>query len=192
MGSRGQRVKGQRSNDQRANGQQAGGQCVYELEVCIISGPMTEAFVEVNPVIARTIQIRGDQTLAKLHDAIFDAFGREEEHLYEFQLGGKGPNDPNARRYVLPIHDPFESRKPAGIVTQTAMDALGLEKDQAFGYWFDFGDDWWHQINVLAIHASPGDGKYPRVAAKIGENPPQYIDWDNEDDEDEEDDDETK
>jgi len=36
---------------------------LYTLEVFIISGPVTEKFVKKNPVISRTIQIRGDQTL---------------------------------------------------------------------------------------------------------------------------------
>ena len=63
---------------------------LYTLEVFIISGPITEKFAKKNPVISRTIQIRGDQTLEDLHHAIFDAFGRWEEHLYEFQFG-KGP-----------------------------------------------------------------------------------------------------
>ena len=52
---------------------------LYTLEVFIISGPITEKFAKKNPVISRTIQIRGDQTLADLHNAIFDAFGRWEE-----------------------------------------------------------------------------------------------------------------
>jgi len=37
-----------------------------------------------------------------------------------------------------------------------------LKKDDTFGYWFDFGDDWWHQINVIAIDEKPGRGKYPK------------------------------
>lgn len=158
---------------------------VYELEVCIIGGPVTERFLEDNPVISRTIQIRGDQTLDRLHEIIFDAFDRDDEHMYEFQVGGKGPMDPKARHYVLPMdNDPFGGSKPAGIVTKTTIDALGLKKDDVFGYWFDFGDDWWHQINVLAIHDGSGKGKYPRVTAKTGDSPPQYIDWDEEDEED--------
>jgi hypothetical protein len=36
-------------------------------------------------------------------------------------------------------------------VDQTTLDSLGLEVGRSFGYWFDFGDDWWHQINVEAI-----------------------------------------
>jgi Plasmid pRiA4b ORF-3-like protein len=63
---------------------------LYTFEVFIISGPLTEGFVKKNRVISRTIQIRGDQTLEQLHYAIFNAFDREEEHMYEFQMGGKG------------------------------------------------------------------------------------------------------
>lgn len=112
---------------------------IYTLEVFITSGPVTAKFVKKNPVIARTIEIRGDQTLADLHQAIFEAFGREDEHMYEFQFGGKGPNDPKAKRYGLPDEDDV-----AGDVTRTSLDALKLKKDERFGYWFDFGDDWWH------------------------------------------------
>src|SRR5437762_10819730 len=74
---------------------------LYTLEVFLLSGPITEKFAKKNPVVSRTIQIRGDQTLEDLHQAIFDAFGRWEEHMYEFQFG-KGPMDPEAPRYVLP------------------------------------------------------------------------------------------
>ena len=48
-------------------------------------------------------------------------------------------------------------------------------------YWFDFGDDWWHQINVLAIDDKVPKGKYPKVVKRIGKSPPQYVDWDEED-----------
>jgi len=116
----------------------AGSQHIYELEVAIIGGPAAEAFAKANPIVSRTIQIRGDQTLAKLHEAIFDAFDRDDEHMYEFQVGGKRPMDPKARRYVLPMgDDSFDDQKPAGMVTRTIIDALGLRKGQAFGYWFD-------------------------------------------------------
>jgi hypothetical protein len=175
--------------DQHGRTPAAGNQRLYELEVSILSGPVTDEFAEANPVVSRTIQIRGDQTLAKLHEAIFDAFDRDDEHMYEFQVGGKRPMDPKARRYVLPMdNDPFDDQKPAGMVTRTTIDALGLKKGQAFGYWFDFGDDWWHTISVVAIHEGPDSGKYPCVTARTGESPPQYQDWDDEDEDDEDDD----
>ena len=57
---------------------------------------------------------------------------------------------------------------------------LGVKENEAFGYWFDFGDNWWHQINVLAIEEKIGGGKYPKVRKVVGKSPPQYVDWDEE------------
>lgn len=161
-------------------------QLFYELEVALLSGPVTESFAKKNPAVVRTIQIRGDQTLESLHKAIFKAFDRFDEHMYEFQIGGKRTMDPKARRYVLPMamDDPFSECSPAGDVMRTTIGSLGLGKNQAFAYWFDFGDDWWHQVSVLAIEESAPPGRYPKITNRIGDSPPQYIDWDEEDDSD--------
>ena len=72
---------------------------LFTLEVAIINGPVTEEFIEENPEVSRIIEIKGDNTLEDLHHILFDAFDREEEHMYEFQIGGRGPNDPEAQRY---------------------------------------------------------------------------------------------
>ena len=148
---------------------------LYTLEVFILSGPIAEAFLKRNREISRTILIGGNQTLEDLHHAIFSAFDRWDEHMYEFQLG-KGPHDPKSKRYVLP--EAFESREPnmAGNVAETTIDSLGLKVDQAFGYWFDFGDDWWHQINVMAIDDKVPKGRCPKVVKRVGKSPPQYPD----------------
>ena len=152
---------------------------LYTLDVFIISGPVSEKFAKKNPVVFRTIQIRGDQTLEDLHHAIFDAFGRWEEHMYEFQFG-KGPMDPKARRYLLPSAlkvDMGADKPPAGSVDQTTIQSLKLKVGDRFGYWFDFGDDWWHQINVEGVEDKvPARGKFPKVTKKVGKSPPQYTD----------------
>src|SRR3954471_21733641 len=150
---------------------------LYTLEVFLLGGPITEEFAKKNPVISRTIQIRGDQTLEDLHHAIFDAFDRFDEHHYEFQFG-KGPMDPKAARYVLPHADEGAEKRPAGRVDQTTLDSLGLEVGRSFGYWFDFGDDWWHQINVEAIDDKVPRGKFPKVTKREGKSPPQYAEED--------------
>lgn len=163
---------------------------LYTLDAFIISGNLSSSFVKKNPVLSRTIQIRGDQTLEDLHYAIFDAFRRWEEHLYEFHFGGKRLMDPKAVRYVMPDSFEFEQhedRPPAGSVDTTTIDSLGLKVGGRFTYWFDFGDDWWHQINVEAIEDKTPRGKFPKVIKKIGPNPPQYPPEEDEDDEDEED-----
>ena len=157
-------------------------QRVYTLEVAILSGPMTKSFARKNRKISRTIEARGDHTLADLHKAIFVAFDRFDEHLYEFQFGGKRPMDPEARRYgpAMAMVDPFGEEDGSADAEGTTLDSLGLGTGDSFGYWFDFGDDWWHQINVLAIAEGALRGKLPKVTRRVGESPPQYMDWDEE------------
>jgi hypothetical protein len=154
----------------------------FTLEVAILSGPMTKTFARKNRKISRTFEARGDHTLADLHNAIFDAFERYDEHLYEFQFGGRRPMDPEARRYGPPMAmvDPFGEAEGSADTERTTLDSLGLAAGDVFGYWFDFGDDWWHQIQVRAIAEGAPRGKLPRLTARVGESPPQYVDWDEE------------
>jgi len=152
---------------------------LYTLRVSLLDGPVPREFT--GREISRTIQIRGDQTLEALHRAIFRAFDRWDEHFYEFQFG-KGPHDPEGKRYVLPEMLAQEGPDPtlAGDVCRTPIDALGLQVDQPFGYWFDYGDDWWHRIDVAAIEGKVPKGKYPKVIKRVGKSPPQYMDEEDE------------
>jgi hypothetical protein len=140
---------------------------------------VTAAFARKNPVLRRTIEIRGDQTLRDLHQTIFTAFDREDEHLYEFQFGTR-PMDPKCVRYVLPAMASGDDGGPriGGLVHKTTLASLPLKVGDRFGYWFDFGDDWWHQINVEKIEKRQPEGVYPRLIASEGESPPQYPDFD--------------
>ena len=150
---------------------------LYTLQASIIEGPVTEDFAKRNPSISRAIEIRGDQTLQHLHRAIFEALDREEEHMYEFQFG-TGPHDRSGPRYVLPhmLDEPWdEEDEEAGDLTKTTIGSLDLEVDRAFGYWFDFGDNWYHQIDVVAIGEAVPRRRYPKVIARVGESPPQYV-----------------
>jgi Plasmid pRiA4b ORF-3-like protein len=152
---------------------------LYVLDVFIIDGPMTEEFIADNPEVSRTIEIKGSNTLEELHKIIFKAFDREEEHMYEFQIGGNGPQDANARRYCLKQAFSISglTPEPTGDVSSTSIAEVGLSIDEAFGYWFDFGDDWWHQINVINIVDKAPTGKYPRITNRVGASPTQYADF---------------
>ena len=156
----------------------------------LLQGPITAAFARANREIRRTIQIRGDQTLADLHAAIFEAFDRWDAHLYEFRFGDGPDEEFDGQRYVLPapagvVDDGFDDGfddggpPPAGTVDRTTLDELGLTDEWSFGYLFDFGDDWWHQVDVIAVDATvPADGTYPWVTERVGRSPPQYTDAD--------------
>ncbi|HLG19832.1 MAG TPA: hypothetical protein VI895_08485 [Bdellovibrionota bacterium] len=149
---------------------------LYVLYVFLTDGPMTAAFLRRNRVVSRMIEIKGDQTLEQLHYAIFDAFGREDEHMYEFQIGGTGPTDSKARRYVL--RSSLKEEPGASWDVSAFVGSLGLKVGDAFGYWFDFGDNWRHQINVVEIQDVPARGKFPKISDREGDNPPQYVNWD--------------
>ncbi|MGF1513731.1 MAG: plasmid pRiA4b ORF-3 family protein [Elainellaceae cyanobacterium] len=167
--------KGAEASDQRASGTARSADTLYVLDVRIIDGLLTEDFIEENPEVSRTIQIKGSQTLKALHDILFKAFDREEEHLHEFQVGGRGPHDPAARRYGL--RSPFgglDDDELAGYVETTTLNSLNLSVGEAFGYWFDFGDDWWHAIRVKDTQPKAGKGRFPKVTHRVGASPPQY------------------
>jgi len=143
---------------------------LYTLEVFLAGGPIPEKYQDTE--ISRTIEMLGTHTLDDLHEIIFDSFGREEEHLWEFQIGGKSASDRKNKRYgPLELED-----ERAADAAETTLDSLELEVDQAFGYIFDFGDGWAHQINVVRIEATTKKLARPRVVKKVGKAPPQYPD----------------
>jgi len=67
----------------------------------MIMGRITEKFFEENPVVSRTIEIKGSQTLKALHYTIFDSVEFFDEHLYAFEIGVKKPFSKSATRYEL-------------------------------------------------------------------------------------------
>jgi hypothetical protein len=58
----------------------------------------------------------------------------------------------------------------------TKLDDLDLKAERVFGYWFDFGDDWFHQVQVDRIDQAIPTVTYPRVTRRVGKSPPQYCD----------------
>jgi hypothetical protein len=143
---------------------------LYVVIVYLQSGPLGEKFA--GKEVSRVIEIRGDQTLEQLHQAIFLAYNRREQHLYEFQLG-KRPMDPKGPNYGLP-DDPSPTKGRHGDARTTTLDDLGLKPGRAFGYWFDFGDDWYHQVQVERVEPAIPTVTYPRVIKRVGKSPPQY------------------
>ncbi len=144
--------------------------------------------------IWRRIALPGDQTLDDLHEAVFEAFDRFDEHLYSFFFPrSKAKATPrslmrNAVQYTAPLAcgdgifaDP-EQRNAA----EASLASLKLKPKQKFYYLFDFGDEWWHEITVESVDAQAEKGDYPRVLDSRGVSPPQYPDYDDELDEDDE------
>ncbi len=144
---------------------------LYVVSVYLMSGPISKKFA--NKLISRAIEIRGDQTLEELHQAIFKAYDRSDAHLYEFQFG-KRPFDPDGPNYGVP--DSQQRKKKDGDARTTKLDDLALTPGRVFGYRFDFGDDWFHQVQVERIDQAIPTVTYPRVIRRVGKSPPQYCD----------------
>jgi hypothetical protein len=107
------------------------------------------------------------QPLTALHDAIQQAFGWYDDHLYSFGLDGSffGSDE---------VELTTPDRPDEGIATaDVPLAELNLHPGQRIGYVFDFGDEWRVRLTVRErVTAEPGD--HPRVLELRGTPPPQY------------------
>ena len=125
----------------------------------------------------RTIALRGNQTLEDLHDAIQDAFGWDNDHLYAFYMSGKAYDD--ATEYGDPRGE------SDAYADEAAIGALGLRPNKRFLYVFDFGDDLRHEIRLVSTAQASPERDYPVIVEEHGEAPSQYGDEDEDGDGDE-------
>lgn len=132
------------------------------------------------PGVWRRIGMRGDRTLNDLHEAIFSAYDREEEHLYSFYFPKPGTRGRdrlrNAVEYTHPFAagpDPFGETAPDA--SKARLDEVRLKVGQKFEYLFDFGDSWWHEITVESVGV-PLASAITSIIERRGSSPPQYSD----------------
>lgn len=105
---------------------------------------------DIEPPVWRRFAVDDDLTLAQLHRVVQEGFGWQDCHLHEFHFG-------KARFGCPDYDDDFPSEgPPLGDERKTAL-ASALGTHGRFEYWYDFGDDWWHDIVVEAtLDADPG------------------------------------
>jgi hypothetical protein len=134
-----------------------------------------------NRRVWRSILLRGDQTLNDLHEMIYLAFDRYDEHLYSFYFP-KAPARQNRfglqpKEYASPISldEPnlFDEQQRFN-AARTTLNELKLKIDQTFEYLFDFGDMWWHELKVIGIEPIDPEAKLPIIVERRGESPQQY------------------
>lgn len=121
---------------------------------------------DVEPVVWRQLDVASDLTFAELHGAIQRAFGWEDRHLHEFRIG-------DARLGRPDYDDDFAGDEPQMRDERRCRLAATLGERSTFEYWYDFGDDWWHDI-VIETALDP-DAAAPRAALVAGERacPPE-------------------
>jgi hypothetical protein len=124
--------------------------------------------------IWRRIAVRTDQTLDDLHEAIFAAFDRDDEHLYAFYFPPPGTKSlRNVRRNSIEYTSP-EADDGGESAAEVTLESLSLQPKQMFYYLFDFGDEWWHEVTVEQTDAPVDARNYPRLLESKGKSPAQY------------------
>ncbi|MDO4249933.1 MAG: hypothetical protein Q4C68_00305 [Moraxella sp.] len=148
---------------------------LYHLKVSLL-----EPHYPINQ-LHRVLEVKGSVTFYELHQALFDAFDRHDEHLWKFIITRK-KSDGISKLYdcqeqvLLPDDFLWEEGDDSLILhkANTPLDALNLTEKDYFYYWFDFGDDWIHRIRVEKIEECSKATRKLRLTKKIGTSPAQY------------------
>lgn len=119
----------------------------------------------------RRIDVRSDQTLVDLHNAIQQAFGWDNDHLYSFFLSGRAWDTQSE------LTHPAHARESGAASARVRLARLRLRPRQRLLYLFDVGDEWRHSIVLEKTDLQPDGGAYPRIVESHGTPPPQYPDW---------------
>jgi hypothetical protein len=167
---------------------------IYTFRVRIRGGFFAPSDAE---SVWRELEVAANQTLADLGNAIPEAFGFTDPHLWSFFLSGK-PWDGTSEYARQGRTDPLSgARVPSAAgVRIDQVPFPGRDGTQEFLFLFDYGDEWHFGVQLLGTSPTVLPGvRYPRVVASAGQAPRQYPDaeeldddWLDEDEEEAEDD----
>ena len=96
----------------------------------------------IRPPIWRRVRVPGSYTLAELHRVLQAVMGWGNHHLHSFSIGGNEYGDPATALKG------FRCYRDEGRFT---LDALLASEGEVFGYEYDFGDGWEHDVEVEKI-----------------------------------------
>jgi len=113
------------------------------------------------PPIWRRVQV-ADCTLDVLHEIIQIAMGWENYHMHQFDWDGLCFSHPEAK-----LDDDVYDE------TRAYLSQLVADGCKKLRYWYDFGDDWWHTIEIEeSIEPKPTD-RFPVCLKGVGACPPE-------------------
>jgi len=130
----------------------ASGQKILRLKATLLG---------IKPPIWRRLEVPAELSLHGLHACLQAAFGWTDSHLHEFEVDGQTYAPPDSESGMAHL----DSRD------QPLAELEG--KVKAFGYNYDFGDDWHHTIEIEAWFKMEEGVKYPRCTAGARACPPE-------------------
>jgi hypothetical protein len=123
--------------------------------------------VSLSKTIWRKISMSHKNTFEDLHIAIQEAFDFDNDHLYEFYIGGS-----RQTAKLTYTGDPYE-----GVENDVTMGEADIYKGQKIKYLFDFGDQWEFDIIVTDIDKNTPIPMKPEIIESKGKAPEQYPSW---------------
>jgi hypothetical protein len=125
---------------------------------------LTITLDDVEPRIWRRLEIPADYSFEHLHQALNTAMGWLDLHLHEFKVAGKRYGDGVDMSAEADATLP-EAELIIGDVAQAG--------ERRIAYWYDFGDDWWHTVEIEACGPAQEGVFYPRCTDGAGACPPE-------------------
>jgi len=119
--------------------------------------------------VSRKVAVRGDETLADLHQLLQFAFEWDDDHLYSFWLSEIFWDRTPGIRYS----DPCWGLEPGERSARVRLDRLALGLGQKIAYVFDYGDEWRVRLTLAEIRPA-GTQPCPPILECRGKAPPQY------------------
>ncbi|MCK5798173.1 MAG: hypothetical protein KAI47_13355, partial [Deltaproteobacteria bacterium] len=138
---------------------------ILEFQVELIGGPQ-----DLTEIVTRRVRINGERSLHDLHLLLQRAFDRDTNEPYEFMFGA--PYEPAARRFSGGIIASSEETNEPWETQTLTLDNLNLQLGQAFGYLFDFGEEWVHRVTLISTEKDLSGATYARVIERVGASPP--------------------
>ena len=112
--------------------------------------------LDVEPPVVRVLDVPSAATLPELHDVLQAAMGWTDSHLHQFEA--------DQARYRIP--DPDFAADDRDLRDERSATLRDLP--ETFGYLYDFGDSWHHDIENLGPGADPG-----RIRSDEAARPPR-------------------
>jgi hypothetical protein len=116
----------------------------------------------VEPAVWRHVEIESGAKLPDVSRALLTAMGWTDSHLHAFRAGARayGNVDPDLGLDMLDERD-------------VGLGKIAPVPKSTFGFEYDFGDGWEHDVSVDAIYPAELDATYPRCLAGKNACPPE-------------------
>ncbi len=111
------------------------------------------------PPVWRRLQVSSQTSLAELHHIIQAAMGWYDCHLHQFEV--------RDLYYAAPEHELDDTSD------ESRRTLANLRVGERFVYWYDFGDDWYHDILVESVDRADPALTYPRCVTGRRACPPE-------------------